>query len=166
MSCPFVHAITNEVIAFVAFILGFPRLMSLQKAVTFIQKSPWPVLRGGFSEKCHSPLIFTWQTAHPLFELTVKGGCAIEPTTTIDFGQRVVLLVEQLQAFLDTVARKKMMESRAGETPEQTIEMIGARAAVPGCVREPDLRLRVIFFDESPKSLQPTGVDTLPSNLR
>jgi hypothetical protein len=74
--------------------------------------------------------------------------------------------VDQLQAFLDTIARKQIMKSRAGETPEETIEMIRACAAVPGCIRKPDLRLGVTFFDESPKSLQPTAVDTLPSNLR
>jgi hypothetical protein len=38
---PFVHAITNEVIALVTVILSFARFVSLQKAVTFIQKSPW-----------------------------------------------------------------------------------------------------------------------------
>ncbi len=49
MSGLFVHAITNEVIALAAVILSFARFVSLQIALTFIQKSCWLYLsRAGF----------------------------------------------------------------------------------------------------------------------
>lgn len=44
--------------------------------------------------------------------------------------------------------------------------MIRAGAAMSGCVPKTNVRIRVTFFDESPKPLESTGVDNPLSNFR
>lgn len=119
-----------------------------------------------FAARCDPPLILTRQAAHPLLELPVKGSRAIESTPAINFRQRVVLLVEQLQRFLYAVARKEMMKSRAGETAQEAVEMVRTGAAVPGRVHKPDVGICIRLFDERPKPLQPARVDAPAAYFR
>ena len=45
-----------------------------------------------------------------------------------------------------------MVEGRADETLEEEVQVIRANTAMPGGVREADVRLRVVFLDERPES--------------
>lgn len=84
-----------------------------------------------------------------------KGDRVVKPATAINLSQRVVLLVEQLQAFLDTVAGQEPMKSCTSEALEEQIQMIWADAAMSGRVRKPNIRVGVILFNKCPKPLQP-----------
>ena len=57
------------------------------------------------------------------------------------------------------------MESCAGEAVEEEVQVIRADAAVSGRVREANIGVRVMFLEECPEPLQPSGVDTSSSHF-
>jgi hypothetical protein len=60
--------------------------------------------------------------------------------------------MEQFHALLHAIAGKEMVEGRADETLEKEVQVIRANTAMPGGVREADVRFRVVFVDKRPES--------------